>query len=116
MVPKPKYFHPVNGLLDRYGYFGVLYTPTINRFWTFTTQSLMIDVEGDDPQTQAGKSAAKTMDSLYKPAVPGRFADEEMEVFLSSNPFADWRSQVHRQPDDRFIPLDSDIFPTTPYF
>ena len=75
----------------------------------------MTDVEGDDPQTQAGKSAAKTMDSLYKPAVPGRFADEEMEVFLSSNPFADWRSQVHRQPDDRFISLDSDIFPTTPY-
>ena len=38
------------------------------------------------------------------------------EVFLSSNPFADWRSQVHRQPDDRFISLDSDIFPATPYF
>ena len=37
----------------------------------------MTDAEGDDPQAQAGKSAAKTMDSLYKPAVPGRFADEE---------------------------------------
>ena len=81
-VPKPKYFHPVTGLLDRYGYFGVLYTPTINRFWTFTTQSLMIDVEGDDPQTQARKSAAKTMDSLYGPAVLGRFSDEEIEFFL----------------------------------
>ena len=75
----------------------------------------MTDAEGDDPQTQAGKSAAKTMDSLYDPAVLGRFADEEMEVFLSSNPFADWRSQVHRQPDDRFIPLDSD-FPYNPLF
>ena len=56
-VPKPKYFHPVTGLLDRDGYFGVLYTPTINRYWTFTTQPLMTEAEGDDPQTQAGKSA-----------------------------------------------------------
>ena len=75
----------------------------------------MIDVEGDDPQTQAGKSAAKTMDSLYKPAVPDRFADEEMEVFLSSNPFVDWRSWVHGQPEGRYQSVDSDIFPTTPY-
>ena len=77
--------------------------------------TLMIDVEGDDPQTQAGKSAAKPMDALYGPAVLGRFADEGMEVFLSSNPFADWRSQVHGQPDGRYLSVDSDIFPTTPF-
>ena len=55
------------------------------------------------------------MDSLYKPAVPGRCADKEMELFLSSNPFADWRSQVHGQSDGWYLSVDSDIFPTTPF-
>ena len=91
----------------------MLYTPTINKNRTFTTKPLMTEAEEDDPQ--AARAAEKNMDSLYKSAVPGRCADEEMEKFLSSNPFADWRSQVHGQPDGRYLSVDSDIFPTTPF-
>ena len=112
-VPKPRFYHPVTNVLDKYGYFGVLYTPTINKNWTFTTKPLMTEEQEEDPQVR--KAAERTMDTLYKSAVPGRCADEEMENFLSSNPFADWRTQMHGQADGRYLSVDPDIFPSVPF-
>ena len=109
-VPSPKLYHPVTGLLDRYGYFGVLYTPTISKFWSFTTQPLISEAEEEDSQAQAEKPAARAMDSLVKPAVPSRCSEKEMEFLLSSSPFADWKTQVHGQPEGRFSLLTQTFF------
>ena len=55
-IPKPIYTLPLTGVSHKYGYFGVLYSPTITK------------------------------------------------------------SQVHGQPDGRYLTVVSDIFPTTRYF
>ena len=84
-VPTPNLYHPVTGLLDRYGYFGVLYTPTISRYWSFTTQPLISEAEEEDSQAQAEKPAARAIDSLVKPAVPSRCSKKEIEFcFLAA--------------------------------
>ena len=114
-IPKPIYTLPLTGASDRYGYFGVLYSPTISKYWSFTTRPVVTEV-GEDNLNSAGRTTVKNMDSLHKPAVPGKCSDEDWEAFLSSNPLADGKSQVHGQPDGRYLTVVSDIFPTTRYF
>ena len=106
-VPLPKLYHPMTGKLDRYGYFGVLYTPTISRYWSFP---LISEAEKEDSQAQADKPAARAMVSLVKPAVPSRCFEKEIEFLLSSSPFADWKTQVHGQPEGRFSLLTQTFF------
>ena len=77
---------------------------------------MVTEAEGEDNQNSAGRTTVKNMDTLHKPAVPGKGSEEDLEAFLSSNPLADWKSQVHGQPDGRYLTVVSDIFPTTHYF
>ena len=91
-------------------FFEVLYTPTNSRYGSFISQPLISEAEEEDSQAQAEKPAARAIDSLVKPAVPSRCTDKEMEFFLSSSPFADWKTQVHGQPDGRFSRLTQTFF------
>ena len=62
-VPEPALYHPIANKLDTYGYFGVLFTPTINRYWSFTTKPLMSEAEEEDSQAQAVRPVARSFDS-----------------------------------------------------
>ena len=88
----------------------MLNTPTINKFWSFS--SLPEVSELDEDETPASKSLLKKMDSLHRPAVPVEYLDEDLEKFLSSNPLADWRSQVQGGTEGRYLSVDPTVFPT----
>ena len=114
-VPKPTYILPHNNQPDRYGYFGVLNSPNITRYWTFTTQNVVTDVDSEAEQSQGEKTRFKSIDSLYKPAVPGRCSEESIEAFLSSKPLADWRNDIQGRPAARYLSLDGEVFRNTRY-
>ena len=88
----------------------MLYTPTISRYGSFISQPLISEAEEEDSQAQAEKPAARAIDSLVKPAVPSRCFEKEIEFLLSSSPFADWKTQVHGQPEGRFSLLTQTFF------
>ena len=77
-VPEPKFFHPITTVGDKCGYFGVLHTPTISRYWSFSTLPEVSDMEDED--NSANKSSLKKMDSLHKPAVPVECRNEELVI------------------------------------
>ena len=69
----------------------------------------------EEEDNSANKSSLKRMDSLHKPAVPVEYLDEDLEKFLSSNPLADWRSQVQGGTEGRYLAVDPTVFPKTHY-
>ena len=77
--PDTKSLSSCDCLLDRYGFFGVLYTPTISRYGSFISQPLISEAEEEDSQAQAEKPAARGIDSLVKAAVPSRCSKKEIE-------------------------------------
>ena len=114
-IPDPKFSNPSTNVPDKYGHFSVLHTPTISKYWSHSTQPVMSEADGEDNQDAASRPAVKKMDSLHKPVVPVKCSDVDMEAFLSSNPLADWKSQMHGAPEGRYLTVDPDIFSNSQY-
>ena len=62
-IPKPIYTLLLTGASDRNGYLGVFHSPTITKYWSFTTQPVVTEAEGEDNQNSDGRTTVKNMDS-----------------------------------------------------
>ena len=85
-TPEPTLTH--KDKMDAFGSFKSLVAPTISRYWSFSSEPRLEEVEEGEEQEQEEKHS-KNLDALAKSVVPGRCSEPKLESFLSGKPLAD---------------------------
>ena len=96
--------------LDEHGTFKILEAPSINRNWSYSAEPQLEEVV-EGVVYPPGPKPERSMDALAKPAVPGRCADKDIDIFLSSKPLTKYANNHAETGSGRHLEVDPEVFP-----